>query len=185
MSRTYGRSVVIALSLVLILAACGRRADSDPNAITWKTYSNDEIGVTLEMPDDWTVTLDGADSLSLDHPKADVGAQVFITPAADFIGTGLDEPLAFLQMSTDAFSDNGGADNGLETLQPLTTTTIQGQPAARVTLKGNLDEANGVVVMAALTNSRSLAVIMTVDGTSDNAYSAVLERLLQSVQLSE
>ncbi len=35
MSRTYWRSAVVALSLVLILAACGRRADSDPSAITW------------------------------------------------------------------------------------------------------------------------------------------------------
>lgn len=179
------RFIILSLSLIGLLVACGRADDRDPASITWQSYTNADLGVTLEMPSDWSATLDGSDSLSLDHPKADVGVQVFITPAVDFIGSGLEEPMAFLQLFIDAFASDGSGGTALETLEPLTETTIQGQSAARVKLQGNIEEANGVVVMAALTNPRSLAVVMTVDGTSDNGYDAVLEHILQSVTLSE
>lgn len=185
MRNTHWRFIILSLSLLGLLIACGQADDRDPTAITWQTYTNADLGVTLEMPSDWSATLDASDSLSLDHPKADVGVQIFVTPAADFLGSGLEEPVAFLQLFIDAFSGEGSDGAALETLEPLTETTIQGQTAARVKLQGNIEEANGVVVMAALTNPRSLAVVMTVDGSNDNSYDAVLEYILQSVTLSE
>ncbi len=164
------------------LVACGR--GTDPSAVTWLTHTDETWGLTFQAPDTWSVTTEEADVITITHPDQDVSAQLFMTPTAEFAALGLNEPAAFLQFFSDAFLGQGEQTGNLEVVEALQTTTIHGLSAATLTLSGTLEDNSGVLRLAALGNETTLVVVLGADGAPGNPYGAVLEQLIQSIELT-
>lgn len=181
LSRPWLRPGALLLSLV-VLVACGGAADLTD--VTWRTHSDETWGLTFQAPETWSLATEESDMIIVTHPDADVSLQLFLTPTAEFVELGLNEPVAFLQFFSDAFLAQGEDASALSVVTALEETTINGLAAATMTLAGAVEESSGVLHLAALGNETTLVVALGADGAPDNPYGPLLEQMIQSIELA-
>ena len=172
------------LVLALTLAACGSDQPVDDG---WTTYQSPQ-GLSFEIPQDWAVEEgDGVVTLASSPEALDSGdlngaAGASITHATIDDFEGSNDTAIILDLFIDFF-DSGTAE--LEQISPPGPTTIQGQTGSTVSYRGIVSEQDGLYTATVIANDTRLALILSIDGSTDERYAADLERVVNSLQMIE
>ncbi len=163
---------LVVLMGCLWLAAC---------RLGWVSYSYAALGLTLELPADWVVTVDYQDDLSsaLSVKPAGGGAaavQIFLTTRAQVADLGLAEPADYLQFFLDTL-----AGDTYEVTTPVTAIDFQGRPAATATLRHGAD----LTATATAWEDEEGLYITTLVFDSSGQEEATMTRIVESIRWLE
>lgn len=167
----YKRWLLVCLGYCLLgLAACR------PG---WVAYNHEALGLSLELPADWEVTVDYQDdlssALSVRPPQDGVGAvQIFLTPHTQALGLAVTGPAEYLQFFLEAL-----AGDEYVVKNPVTTTQFQARPAATAAL------LQGEMTIQVTTWESESAYVTVMVFDADGPEGANLARLAATIQLTE
>lgn len=164
----------------LILIACGaKNADLDGE---WKSYQNDTLGVSFELPEAWvTKEVNGVVTFAVDQEALDnniangAGGTVMLATVDDFDGQG--DPGDIIDLFMEYFE----LGRDLEKLGEPEPLTIQGQPAQTVSYRGTVQDQTGLFIAVIITNEDHIALVLAFDGSEGEQYKETLERVTQSI----
>jgi hypothetical protein len=168
---------------MLILSACSPQVEDE----SWIVYETEGLGIAVELPESWVIEEDqyllslANDSDHIISKSFENGAGGTITPTTTFNFSNVEEPVEILERLKGYFN---GEENSLNVIVEPTMLTIQGQSAATMTYDGTLQGQDGRFTTTVIVNDENVAVVFTIDGSEDNQYSEMLERITSSVIVS-
>lgn len=153
----------------------------------FELFESEALNLTAENPTGWYIE-ETEVSVSFASDQSIMEAETLAGGAVLTISVGTSEqfegetdPLALVNTFLNFFV--GDNISGLEYVQNPTETTIQGNPAAFVSMKGNVDGEFGALVLGVIRNGDRIAVILGVDGTDNSDHFETLEKILETVSL--
>lgn len=178
------KRLVLILLIPFFLLGCG------PKEENLVTYTSLNYPITFQMPESWAVQ-DNEDSITivsneemlLTNSMVD-GAQINMTvsPSA-FSGT------AALTEMVDTAVRNFRAQEGVEVLQEIETTTINAQTAVQTVLRGPGTEGNEMILRYMVIENLSVNVTAVVaavhDADQNDQYGQLMVDIVNSIQLEE
>jgi hypothetical protein len=115
---------------------------------------------------------------ALDSQALENQAAISISTSTTFDFNDTEDPIAIVNEFMSRFQSLG---EGLEITQEAAKTTIQGQPAAQTTFKGNIAGQQGLFTLAAIVKDGQVIMIFSIDGSQNNQYAALIEQIINSV----
>ncbi len=173
--------IIYLILFSLAVAACAPKAET-PNS-GWKTYQNDALGVSFDLPETWvSQDANGVITIAVNQESLDnqissgAGASITLASARDF--DGFSDPVDILGLFME-YIESGRAD--LERIEEPEIITIRDQPASTISYRGKIREQNGLFKATIISNDENIALILTVDGSEGEEYQETLERITQSI----
>ena len=199
-SKTVQRPAIIwlaALSVLLVLfTACGGGGSSEPppepTPVTYQSYSNDELGFSLEHPQNWVVgtTPDGliefksATDVNLDISyDGGVVVQVMTLPSLAF----QDGPVAGLELlKEDMLASVTESGEEATIVQEPTAVTVNNLSAAVTKIEARQGTVDGKAEIYLIADDELTGLVMMFFPRDEEAtYRALLDQLLNTFDLVE
>jgi len=183
---TRQKTVLAALLLiVLLLSACEREPALEDG---WKRVESQTLGLSVAIPEAWVVSFVegamylGSTQAAMDSQDFQGEAAVSITPAAlsDLKDASTPEEI----VDTFMIPFNNAVGN-LVVTQDITSTTLQGYPAAFTAFSGLIDQNQAAYTLTAavIEKDQSALMIFTVDGSPDGHFADALAAIVASITL--
>jgi hypothetical protein len=185
--------------VLLLMVACAGNdaAEVTPTATTFTTYTDDDLGLSLEYPDGW-ITKSDAIGLNLASgtealeggTMADIGDEAFVTIipgelAMFAMQTGQelapDQPLPMLRIYRGLLENEGQT---FSVVTPSATESVGGRHLASTTLDTPVDGETLRIILAIVTDGDYVALVSA--GASQDRFAAVqptLEQIVRSITL--
>lgn len=171
------------LLIVLLLSACEPALEEG-----WKRIESETMGLSVAIPETWVVSFAegavylGSTQAAMDSQNFQGEAAVSITPAA--LSDLKDDSDPKEIVNTFMIPFNNAVEN-LVVTQDITSSTLQGYPAASIAFTGIIDQNQAAYTLTALVieEDQGALMIFTVDGSQDGHFADTLADIVASLTL--
>ncbi len=174
-----------------ILVACGPAGEDDlPSALpdNFTNYSNPNLGIQFSYPQDW-ILREGLGGLEITSNQSilDTGSITADTQGM-LVNIGVGRLETNLNATTTEIINqilaSSGAEGNAEISEPVSETTINGQPAATMTLQSEFSGMALTLRLVVIRNEERVVVVTAAFPSDQEAqFATTLDTLTRSIQL--